>query len=60
MKSRMKKILIGLAALAVATIIWLPCLHFLFARPLSEFRLDQGLSPKARQLAARHLHEVVR
>jgi hypothetical protein len=38
MKSRMKKILIGLAALVVATILWLPCLHLLFTRPLSEFR----------------------
>jgi hypothetical protein len=51
----MARILAGLAALVVATIIWLPCLHFLFTRPLSEFRQDQGLSPKARQLAARHL-----
>ena len=55
MKSRMAGILAGLAALVVAAAIWLPCLHFLFARPLSEFRQDQGLSPKARQLAARHL-----
>jgi hypothetical protein len=55
MKSRMKNILVGLAALAIAGIIWLPCLHLLFARPLSEFRQDPGLSPKARQLAARHL-----
>jgi len=47
--------LAGLAALAVATLIWLPCLHFLFARPVSTFRQDQGLAPKARQLAARHL-----
>ena len=45
----------GLAALVIATIIWLPCLHLLFARPLSDFRQDPGLSPKARQLAARHL-----
>jgi hypothetical protein len=55
MKSRTAGILTGLAALVVAAVIWLPCLHFLFARPLSEFRQDQGLSPKARQLAARHL-----
>jgi hypothetical protein len=55
MKSRIARILAGLAALVVAAIIWLPCLHLLFARPLSEFRQDQGLSPKARQLAARHL-----
>jgi hypothetical protein len=35
--------------------IWLPCLHFLFTKPVSAFRQNQGLSPEARQLAARHL-----
>jgi hypothetical protein len=51
----MARILAGLAALVVAMIIWLPCLHLVFTRPLSNFRQNQGLSPKARQLAARHL-----
>ena len=51
----MKRILAGLVALVVAGIIWLPCLHFFFTRPVAEFRREQGLSPKARQLAARHL-----
>jgi hypothetical protein len=55
MKSRMARILAGLAALVVAAVIWLPCLHLVFTRPLSDFRQNQGLSPKARQLAARHL-----
>ncbi|MGD0745125.1 MAG: hypothetical protein ABSA45_08210 [Verrucomicrobiota bacterium] len=55
MKSRIGRILAGLAALVVAAILWLPCLHLLFTRPLSEFRQNQGLSPKARQLAARQL-----
>jgi hypothetical protein len=55
MKARMKRILAGLAALAIAALIWLPCLHFIFTRPVSEFRQEQGLSSKARQLAARHL-----
>ena len=55
MKSRIARILAGLAALVVAAIIWLPCLHLVFTRPLSNFRQNQGLSPKARQLAARHL-----
>ncbi len=55
MKSRMKRILTGLAALVIAAIIWLPCLHFVFTRPLSDFRQNQGLSSKARQLAARQL-----
>ena len=53
--SRTKRILIGLFALMLAAVIWLPCLHFLFARPVAEFRQTQGLSQKARQLAARHL-----
>jgi len=55
MKTRMKRILAGLTALILATLIWLPCLHLLFTRPVSNFRQEQGLSPKARQLAARHL-----
>jgi hypothetical protein len=55
MKSRTARILAGLAALIIAAIIWLPCLHLVFNRPLSNFRQDQGLSPRARQLAARHL-----
>jgi hypothetical protein len=55
MKSRMKRIPTGLAALVIAGILWLPCLHLLFTRPLSDFRQNQGLSPKARQLAARQL-----
>jgi hypothetical protein len=55
MQARLKRILAGLAALAVAAVVWLPCLHFLFTRPVSAFRQDQGLSPEARQLAARHL-----
>ena len=51
----MKRILAGLAALVVAALIWLPCLHLFFSRPVSNFRQAQGLSPKARALAARHL-----
>ena len=51
----MKRILAGLAALAVAALIWLPCLHLFFNKPVSNFRQAQGLSPKARELAARHL-----
>ncbi len=45
----------GLVALVIAAAIWLPCLHLVFTRPLSDFRQNQGLSPKARQLAARQL-----
>jgi len=52
---RIKRILVALLVLTIASLIWLPCLHFVFARPVSEFRQPDGLSPKARQLAARHL-----
>jgi hypothetical protein len=50
-----KRVLIGTAALAIAAAIWIPCLHFFFARSVENFRSPKGLSPKAEQLAARHL-----
>jgi hypothetical protein len=50
-----KRISISLLVLVAAGIIWLPCLHLVFARPISDFKKSEGLSPKARQLAARHL-----
>jgi hypothetical protein len=52
---RLKRIAIGLLVLVVAGAIWIPCLHLVFARPIAEFRTAAGVSPKARQLAARHL-----
>jgi hypothetical protein len=55
MKTFIKRILAGLAALTVSALIWLPCLHFIFIKPVSHFRQEQGLSPEARQLAARQL-----
>jgi hypothetical protein len=51
----MKRIAIGLAALIIAAVIWLPCLHFFFAKPAQAFRQPKGLSPVAAELAARHL-----
>lgn len=51
----LKRILAALIALFIAGVIWLPCLHFVFTRPISDFRRDEGLSPEAKQLAARHL-----
>jgi hypothetical protein len=53
--ARVKRIMVGLGALALATVIWIPCLHFFFTKPASHFRQQEGLSPTARQLAARHL-----
>jgi hypothetical protein len=42
-------------AFSLATAIWLPCLHLFFRKPLPDFYRDNGISPKAMQLAARHL-----
>lgn len=44
-----------MCALAIATAVWLPCLHLFFLKPLADPSRDVGISPKARQLAARHL-----
>jgi hypothetical protein len=55
MKALAKKILAGLVALTVAGFVWLLCLHWFFTRPVAHFRSAEGLSPTARQLAARHL-----
>lgn len=52
---RIHRLLPGLAALAVAALIWLPCLHLIFTKPALKFRSERGLSPEARQLAARQL-----
>src|ERR1700722_2444643 len=55
MKSRIERIVTGLAALMIAAVIWLPCLHLLFAKSVSTFYVKEGLSPKARALAARQI-----
>jgi hypothetical protein len=54
-KFHLKKACLGLAMFALATALWLPCLHLFFRKPLSDFYLENGVAPKARQLAARHL-----
>jgi hypothetical protein len=46
---------VKLAALAVATVIWLPVLAWLHRPDASEFRAAEGIAPKGRMLAARHL-----
>lgn len=48
--------LAGLVALLIAATVWIPCLHLWFTKPASAFFTHEGLSPKARELAARHLH----
>jgi hypothetical protein len=56
MSARGKRILLGATALIAAGCIWIPCLHLLFTRSASDFHHTAALSPKARALAARHLH----
>src|SRR6516162_6661846 len=53
--SRLKRAGLGIGALALALAIWLPCLHLFFRKPLSDFYQENGISPKARLLAARQL-----
>jgi hypothetical protein len=42
-------------ALAIGALIWIPCVHLLFARKVTDFRRHEGLSPKAQQLAANQM-----
>jgi hypothetical protein len=56
LKEHFRRGIVALAACIVAAAIWFPCLHFFFRKPLSEFYSENGISPAARQLAARHLH----
>lgn len=55
MPALLRSTVLGLTALAIATALWLPCIHFLFRKPTVEFYQLGDMSPKARQLAARHL-----
>jgi len=47
---------IKLAVLLVATAIWMPCLHFFYKPDPADYRSAAGIAPKARLLAARHIH----
>jgi hypothetical protein len=55
LKLRLRNAGMGLVAFVVALAVWLPCLHFFFRKPLSNFYQENGISPKSRQLAGRHL-----
>lgn len=50
-----RRILAGLIAIVVAGAIWLPCVHWFFKKPVTEFRTATGVSPTASALAARQL-----
>ncbi len=55
LKTRLKRAGLALAAFLIAAAIWLPCIHFFYRTPVSDFYQASGISPKARELAARHL-----
>lgn len=55
MNTRLQSAGLGLAALALAAAVWLPCVHLLFATNQSSPPDKRGVTPQARQLAARHL-----
>jgi hypothetical protein len=55
LQARLRNAGVGLLALILASALWLPCLHLFFRKPLSNFYQENAVSPKARQLAARHL-----
>jgi hypothetical protein len=42
-------------AVGVAACLWLPCMHLFFAVDTAEYRQEDGIAPKARMLAERHL-----
>src|ERR1700729_2376228 len=55
MTDRGPRRLAGLLALAAATAIWLPCVHWFFARNPAAFSSPAGVPPQARALADRQL-----
>lgn len=50
-----QRIGVGMAALGIGALVWLPCVHLVFAKNVSDFRQRDKLSPKAEQLANRQL-----
>ncbi len=50
-----RRLLLTVLALALACAVWFPSVHFLYRPNLPDYYAQQGLSPKARALAARHL-----
>jgi hypothetical protein len=51
-----RPILRTVGALALAAVLWLPAVHWLFQPRLSEYRVGSGLSPLARALTAEQLY----
>lgn len=53
--SRTRSVMMGSVALILATVIWLPSVHFLFRPSVEGGSRRSGVSQQARALAARHL-----
>jgi len=56
MKKETQRRLAGVIALLLATALWVPTVHLFFKQQPSTFHSTTGVPPKARELAARHLH----
>jgi hypothetical protein len=54
-ESRRRRVLWGCAALLVAGFLWIPSLHLFFRVDAAPLLGNPGISPLARELAARHL-----
>ena len=52
---KLKRLGVAMLALAVASALWLPCIHFFFRPRLADYWRADGIPPKARVLAARHI-----
>lgn len=55
-KTRIKRAGFGVCAFVLAVGLWIPCLHLFYTKPVSNFYRAKAISPKAQELAARHLH----
>lgn len=50
-----KKLLVHVLVLIIASSIWLPSIHFFFKEDIGNYLDDKGISPKAKMLAGRQL-----
>jgi len=50
-----RRVVMGIASLAVTAAVWLPCLRVLFHEPTVQHYSADGVPPKARKMAAWHL-----
>jgi len=51
----LKQALLGILVLLIAAIIWLPLVHFCFTDDISQYFTKEGIAPKTRLIANRHL-----